>query len=279
MVLNFINNNFFSSLHSRKLLVQEFPNCITESDWSRVEEKSSPSRTLSDLFWMKLDWNIILRELKSLHVFDTGCGSGKYALKLQDFSDQKISSYYGVDCSSRNGWLNLMRENNYVTLKQDSSNNIMIPDKVNFFMSQSAIEHFEDDILYFEKIKKYIDKTKKNTVQVHLFPSAACLKLYLLHGVRQYNERSVSNISKIFDTSKSYSVLFKLGGRQANKLHFDFITKPLILKKTDRRETETKRYRELLKEAIEHDAKMSSNSSPSFYALVIHSNYENKIFN
>src|SRR5262245_30328047 len=42
----------------------------------------SPSRALSDLFWMHLPWEQMQRELGSLKVFDLGCGTGTYALNF-----------------------------------------------------------------------------------------------------------------------------------------------------------------------------------------------------
>jgi hypothetical protein len=142
------------------------------------------------------------------------------------------------------------------------------------FISQSAIEHFDNDLMYFYQIKDFINKTKNNVVHVHIFPSAACLKKYLWHGVRQYTPRTISKITKIFDNDNTYSILYKLGGGNSNKLHFNYITKPILTEKADYRETDE--YFGLLKDAIVED--LIDNDNPSFYALVIHSNYTNKIF-
>ena len=108
-----------------------------------------------------------------------------------------------------------------------------IPKDTNLFISQSAIEHFDDDLIYFRNIKSHIDKYKNNTIQIHLFPSAACIKKYLWHGIRQYTPRTISKITDIFDDDKTYSVLYKLGGENCNKLHLDYITKPIYLKKIE----------------------------------------------
>ena len=252
---------------------------IDEENWDKIHIKYSPSRALSDLFWQKLDWKVIKSELGNINIFDTGAGKGEYALKLNDFAEG-ISTYFGVDFSPRKEWENTMREYKFITMKQQNSNDILdvIPNKTNFFMTQSAIEHFENDLLYFKQLRDFIDKTNNNTIQVHLFPSAACLKLFLWHGVRQYTPRTISTIVQLFNSPNTYSILFRIGGENCNNLHYQFITYPLLLKKrVDLRDTKTEEYRELLKIAVEKDIE-HSNHKPGFYALVIHSNFKKPIF-
>lgn len=251
---------------------------LDEEDWGNIHVKSSPSRALSDLFWLKLDWEAVKSELGSINVFDTGAGKGGYALKLNGFA-KGISTYFGVDLTPHMEWENIMREYEFITLKQHNSNDILdvIPHKTNFFMSQSAIEHFEDDLLYFKRIKKFIDKTSNNTIQVHIFPSAACLKYFLWHGIRQYTPRSISTIVQLFNAPNTYSILYRLGGENCNNLHYRYITYPLHTKKVDWRDLKTDEYRDLLKIAVEKDIK-HGNYKPNFYALVIHSNFKKPIF-
>ena len=95
-------------------------------------------------------------------------------------------------------------------------------------MTQSAIEHVEADLIYFEKIKDYIRTYNKSVIQVHLFPSSVCLRLYLFHGIRQYTPRTISKITRIFSVF-SNTTLFRLGGKECIRLHYDFITKPVII--------------------------------------------------
>lgn len=49
----------------------------------------------------------------------------------------------------------------------------------NFLFTQSALEHFENDLSFSRKIGITAKKTGKPLLQVHLFPSSACIKLYL----------------------------------------------------------------------------------------------------
>ena len=282
-VFNFANTNFFPN-YARDLNIQHFMPHLTETDWEKINEKSSPSRALSDLFWLKLDWESIQKTLGEIHIFDVGCGSGNYALKLQEFSKHRIASYCGVDCRPRENWATLQEMSRFITLRELNSNNIYpaIPATTNLFISQSAIEHFEEDLVYFQQVKKYITRTQKEVIQAHLLPSKIHLKLFPLHGVRQYFPRTIAKITRLFDGENSYSILFNLGGRHCNALHYEFITQPLFLKskkeKVDRRETETERYRMLLREAIAQDIQAKKTNDPHCYALIIHSNYTTRLF-
>ena len=280
MLLNYVNNSLFS-LKAFNYYIHNFNPNITKADLIRLNPTSSPSRALSDLFWMKIDYEKIHIELEEINVFETGAGSGSLGPKIDSYAGG-ISSYYGVDSAFNSSWKGLMSKHINTTFRQSNSNSIFesIPKNSNLFITQSAVEHFDDDLLFFHEIKKFIDKGNRNTIQIHLVPSAACLKLYLLHGVRQYNFRSISKIVSIFDNPNSYAALFPLGGKSCNKLHFRYITKPemLSIKKVNMRDQKTEEYFGLLKSAINFDINTKA-IDPSFYALVIHSNFKNDIFN
>ena len=280
ILLNFINNNLWS-FKSFNYSIYSFTPNITKADLARLDAKSSPPRALSDLFWMKIDYKKVRLELGEINVFDTGTGSGSKALKIESYAGG-ISSFHGVDSCFNSSWRDAMSKHENITFSQNFSNSIFknIPKQTNLFITQSAVEHFDDDLLFFHEIKRFIDNSNKNIIQIHLIPSAACLKLYLLHGVRQYNLRSISKIVSIFDNPKTYAALFTLGGESCNKLHFRYITKPemLSINKVNMRDEKTEEYFDLLKNAINVDINNKSDS-PSFYALVIHSNFNNDIFN
>ena len=102
------------------------------------------------------------KEVGELNIFDTGCGEGLYALMLNEFAEG-IESYYGIDFYKREKWDELMKENSFIKLKQDSSSNLInnIPQNTNFFMSQSAIEHFNYDLNYFNQLKNFVNISNK----------------------------------------------------------------------------------------------------------------------
>ena len=277
-ILNWLNNNFFSNAKDPALTTRDFIADISESNWSQTDIKSSPSRKLSDLFWLQLPWGLIRSELGEIKIFDTGCGSGNYGVKLQSYSNNIIASYTGVDISPRDNWSVLAeRYPNFSFHKLDSANiSDYIPDDTNLFISQSSIEHFENDLTFFRHIREFVRRTAKSVMQIHLFPSRACLKLHRLHGVRQYTPRTISFITRLFQDC-SYSTLYRMGGSECNKLHWEMITKPMFFHKIgDLRDTRTQEYDQRLRQAIAADNK--NHGEPSFYALLIHSNWQDAVF-
>ena len=210
---------------------------------------------------------------------DVGCGSGNYGVIFFSFSNGRIFKYTGLDTKFNQNWKVLEERSNIFTFKKANSASILshIPEDTNVIISQSAVEHFDEDLSFFLQVREFILRNANNTIQIHLLPSSVCLKLYLFHGVRQYTPRTVSIIARIF-SSFSYCVLFRLGSKECNALHYKYITKPLLIKKVeDLRETKSKEYDQRLFKAIKGSTRKAQNS-PTFYALAIHSYWNEKIF-
>ncbi len=151
LFLNLINNKYFPNSYDSDLKLKNFRPIIDRNILDKLDHSSSPSRAFCDLFWMMLDWTSINKELGEIKIFDTGCGSGEYALLLQDYSGSKISKYTGIDSHPQKEWDKLMKDNDYINVMRDESQEIQsqIPSGSNLFITQSAIEHFEEDLLYF----------------------------------------------------------------------------------------------------------------------------------
>ena len=280
--INFINNNLPPKKVINKgslIKVNKLNINPIEINWSlfNPHHQMSPSRLMGDLFWSELPWELIKNEIGQVNIFDTGCGKGLYALFLNRFINN-INSYTGIDFRKRDNWQQLMNQNPFITLIENSSSNIseFIDNETNLFITQSAIEHFNYDLEYFEQIKTFIDKKQKNIIQIHLFPSPVSLWLYLLHGVRQYNFKSILKIIDIFKSTNSYFRIYPLCGNSGNKFHFFNITIPILFKKLYL--DSNIQYKEKLKNSIIKDLKDGISNNPSFYALVIHSNYSKVIF-
>ncbi len=274
--LNWLNTSLFPNWKEPRLSVKKFVPELSEAAWAQIHPKSSPSRALSDLLWMQLPWPRIQAELGEIHILDTGCGSGRYGIELQKYSGDRIASYTGLDDHPHAEWPNVMKQHPFIRLLPADSAQFanLIPQDTNLFISQSAIEHFPDDLTYFRQLRDFIDAHSRPTLQIHLFPSAACLRLYRLHGVRQYTPRTVSMIARLFPDSSC--TLFELGGSACNALHWNYITRPILANgEADRRETETEAYARELRAAIEQDA--PNRADPSFYALVIQKHLRTEI--
>ncbi len=272
--LNWLNNSVFPNWKDHRLEIRKFAPRDSADVWAQVALKSSPSRALSDLFWMQLPWERIQDSLGRIHILDTGCGSGRYGLRLQQFSGGRVATYTGLDERFDPDWPSLTKESNFIKLEQADSAHFagQIPAGTNLFISQSAIEHFPEDLTYFRQLRDFVAATSRPTLQFHLFPSAACLRLYRYHGVRQYTPRTISLIARLFPKSKC--TLFALGGAACNSLHWKYITKPAMDGTQDQRETLVEKYRMDLMSAINVDIISSGSlrayfNDSSFWALVI----------
>ena len=231
----------------------------------------SPSRAMCDLFWINIDWQELKKTLGEINILDLGCGNGNYFKKISEWSNNSISSYTGIDLQESSKWKNYK---NASFLKLDIDKNIdnlesFFPEKRNFFMSQSALEHIKYDLEIFAQIKKYILKNKKPVTQIHLVPAPESLNLYGPHGYRQYGEKALNKIINLFKDFCDIKI-FNLGSEKCNTLHFNYITNPVyFLKTNDKRNTHPAEYIEQLKTSIKEDMKTNSTNLACFRALEI----------
>src|SRR5436190_1044374 len=152
--LNWLNNRQPYWFLDPALSIRDFTCPGLESYRADLPEGASPSRTLCDLFWMTLPWAAIQQELGSIHVLDTGCGSGHYGPRLLEWSGGRIATYTGTDIRRREEWAGLEAGDNRLRFHPAPAENFRdgIPPGTNFFMSQSAIEHFDEDLTFFQQI-------------------------------------------------------------------------------------------------------------------------------
>lgn len=252
-------------------------------DWKKelanTYQTSSAGRRLSDLFWRTLPWQKIKEELGEIHVFDTGCGQGNYSVRLQEASGGRLASYTGVDAKRRENWNKLENEHPNFRFIESSSSSLssLVPPQVNLFVTQSAIEHFDEDLHFFEQTRDFARATREPVIQIHNFPARAVLPLYLFHGVRQYTPRTVSKITRLFpDNTRFY--LFGLGGETSKKVQWKHFTWPLLIRR--KRATwsdDVGKYDKEVADAIESDM-LHPSKDPLFWVLIIHSNPQEKIW-
>ena len=259
--------------------VRELKFCLAEHEldelWDRIADTSSPSRRLCDLFWMSLPWPAISTELTAASVVEVGCGSGVYGRLLERTLGECFRSYVGIDIKSNEQWkdFDAPRFRFEVGTASDARRFLL---GANLILTQSALEHFEDDLLYFRQVSMHVLGSKYPILQVHLMPSASCITTFPWHGIREYTPRTVSKITRLFGIeTKPY--LFWLGGSRCNQIHRKFITWPLFRYGVDLRYAESAKYLRSLRSAILDDFRGGA-SNPAFYALVLASNFKSDPF-
>ena len=232
-----------------------------------LSEPQSPSRILSNIFWESIDWRFVTETLQGeIRAIEVGCGSGRYGRKISQLT--QIESYTGVDIANSPEWNSNSESNfDYVLGSYEDFDSLVA--NQNLVITQSALEHFENDFKFFRLIGDYARGVTFPVLSIHLLPSPAGLFKFLLHGIRQYNKRSISNLVTNAGPS-SYAVLYSLGGLRSNVFHFVSITlRSLILRKWVVSQ-EIESYRLKVQRPLVIDSKRKSIRCPSFYALVIY---------
>ena len=234
---------------------------------SLKKKKPSPSRYLCDLFWKELPYRFIFPY--GFRAVEVGCGTGVYGNFLK--KNKNFKTYTGIDI--KNNWKFNDKKLNFI---QDSFKNIdNYFYKINFLFTQSALEHFDEDLDFHFKISKQIKKNykKKKFFQLHFVPSENCLFTYLAHGYRHFTINSISKICEFYDKNETEFIVFKLGSINSLKLHLRYITLPKFYSKFTSR-YEVADYKVKLDDAILKDSNDSENDDSSFYAIMILSNYK-----
>lgn len=281
--LAYFAHNGFAALAPRRhldsrLRIDSFRPPALDTCWPYVSAQASPSRVWSDLFWSSLPWPGLPSALGEVHVLDVGCGSGAYGPWLRERSRGVVATYTGLDLQPHPTWAAKHAADPAIRFVTGATTDIgaHLGDGVTVVMSQSVLEHVEHDLAFLREVRDLAQRRRSPLLQVHLVPSAACLRLYLLHGYRQYTPRTLSSMTELFDDDTELR-LFGLGGRHSNRLHWQYITRPTLLGRPDRRATEPEAYAARLRRAIEDDLATPS-SSPAFWALVIHSRPTRPLF-
>lgn len=282
---NIINNSFPNTFVDKNLLVKH----VDFIDGYNLDEVAvdtrTPARALSDYFWAKLPYKEIKEELGGIHILDIGCGHGKYVSRLKRYSQGLIDSYTGLDIKSSAKWDAIQdscKNVSFVVINNEDDIHRYLETR-NIIISQSCLEHIDNDISVFKSINHVASTKKRNILQIHLLPTKACCWLYLKHGHRQYTPRTLSKITRLFDPSVTYSILYGLGGKNCNRLHFRYITFPRIFGSRNRGiyDGNNHDYYNQLADCMNLDLININGynyNNPSFYVLIIHSNYKKKIF-
>ena len=166
---NWLNNNYRRD-HAPGLLRQQFRPEIVESDLISDDPPKSPSRLLSDLFLDQFDWQGVRSELPEIRVFEAGCGRGSLAGRLNQLSGG-CAHYFGIDKKGYSEWEDIRTSGLPAIFKILNSTEVSeyLDSNVNLIVTQSSLEHFEQDPGIFAQIRDHIEKTGTNTIQIHSF--------------------------------------------------------------------------------------------------------------
>lgn len=190
----------------------------------------TPSRILCDSFWRSINYeSLSLQFGKQLHFFDLGAGSGAYAGFFETLSGKRFGSYTGLDVYQN---IDFPKKHKLILSDANHASEYLRPQN-NFIVSQSALEHIENDTASLISVTKSLSQKSKNFIQVHMIPAPASLPLYLWHGWRQYSLRNLSRWSSLItaiDDNLEMEV-FALGGIHSFWTHFKHYTVPDLFMK------------------------------------------------
>jgi len=201
---------------------------VKEGDHSQLY---TPSRLLCNYLWDDLNWSEIVKSLGGkVRILECGCGNGRYGRRVVKHLKQYDPQYLGFDAVQNDSWERHSTEFPDMKYRTELSADIasmLDTFKPNLIISQSAIEHFSDDLNFFTSISEYCNSSTNSIIQIHMIPSPACLPLYLHHGYRQYCS---ININRIIEKLRGdfYVYNIHLGGWFEFWIMFLWVTLPTI---------------------------------------------------
>jgi hypothetical protein len=272
-LFNFANNFFPKKNIDPRIKISISKIDTDEKIWSSIPLTASPSRKISEIFWQTFPWQNAVKALGPIRALEIGCGSGRYSEILSSNLGASLNSYHGTDIKSSDIWKTRSLDGKTrfsVCSAYDIAEHL---EGTNFLFSQSVLEHLDNDLDFFIRVRDRLKQTRQPLLQIHLLPSAPCLLNYLLHGVRQYTPRTISKISQLFNEETSFSLL-GLGSEYSNQVHRAYITYPLF-RLTDLRDRDPKGYDRSLRRAVLLDQQAQKIEKAAFYALIIQSGYKN----
>ena len=266
LIFNFVNNNFIKKKYDTNLFRKKYE--PSKKNYNLIDQytNSSPSRILCNMFFLDYNWEQIKSNFNKINILEIGCGRG-VQLKLFDEIFKDGYSYLGIDIKEYDDWKTIRNEkikfvaDNYLNFAEYLN-------ETNIIFSQSALEHLDEDILLFKKISSYINRVKKKKIlNLHFFPSTDCFYTYRGHGIRQYNEYSVSKLTQFFE-NHNVKNFYYLGNKKFNNLHKQKFNRSLFKKTNINNQLFVDQFKKIMQ-----NEDISSFKNSSFNVLEIKTNF------
>lgn len=225
----------------------------------------SPSRALCEAHLAAAGLAEFARVAGGIRMHEMGCGSGRAGWMAAAAAGGPIR-YRGFDVVARESWSTPSPGASFATFDGADFAATIAPDD-NFFFSQSAAEHIPADLDYFAAVARACAAASGPTLQIHYLPSAACLRLYLFHGYRQYPAGALARLAALQPAGARISAV-ALGGPAVVALHWRWITWPALCRRPDRRGVDPDGYRAALRAAVARDARHVTDAA-MFWAFVV----------
>lgn len=266
LIFNFVNNYLRTKKTDKNLKEKTFQLKKKYVQNLNNYKNSSPSRILCNMFFLNYDWDFIKLNFETIKILEIGCGRG-VQIELFDKIFNYNYEYLGVDIQMHKEWETL-KSNRKKFIVDDYLNIDKYIDNYNIIFSQSVLEHLDNDILLFKKISDNLKHSnKKKMLNLHFFPSVECIFTYRGHGIRQYNSRAVSKLSKNFDKN-STSLMHYLGNKELNLLHKKKFNRSIFKKKNIDTVSFLNEFENIL-----NNNQISSIKNSAFNALEIKTNF------
>ncbi len=234
-------------------------------DPSAITGTPSPSRLLCERHLVGVDWRTFARAAGGIRMHEMGCGSGRAGSLVAAAADTPIR-YRGFDVRTNPAWAT-PADGAEMAVFDGADFARTIGSQDNFFFSQSAAEHIPGDLDYFTAVARACAAAIGPTLQIHYLPAAACLRLYLFHGFRQYPVGALARIAAL-QAPDARCTAMALGGPAAINLHWRWITRPLLARRPERRMVDPAGYRAAMAAALAAD-EGAAPSAALFWAFVV----------
>ena len=230
----------------------------------------TPVRNINNMFWETLNWKHLTRQLGgTVNIFDIGCGNGNYGIGFQNFLGEGFRSYTGIDIYKDK---NYPAQYSHILCNAEKSADYL--DGHNLIVSQSSLEHMENDKFILKEVTKTLCDSNKPFIQIHVVPATASLILYGWHGWRQYSHKNLGSIfNNLTFSNKIKMKAIPLGGWASFYAHLRYITVPYLLKKIFSKYNihgSTTHTQKIKSTALKD--KHTKASIPIFWAFIIYSN-------